>query len=154
MPTEIRLVVSEDPIIAMEKFAKSQKGKNGFHDVFESSFTKVELHRPQQVTIDPQFEELTTESPIVMLPLDTKTLNALKHAHTSDVRGKGKTRTTDIVRERSMDITSVGQLLEKTEADLKQYHEIGPKRIEQIKEALRKCNPDFVLRQPQESLPI
>lgn len=154
MATEIRIIVSDNLHQAMAKITKIQKGPHKFCHIEKIDFEKVETHRPQQVTIDPQLEEVTAESPIGMLSLETKTINALRKAHTGVRTKEGKVNFTNIVRKTDMDMKTVGELLDITEDDLREYFDIGPKRIEQIKLALKNCNPEFALKQSQDSLPL
>ena len=146
MPTEIRLIVTDDPVTAMEKFTKTQRGKYRFNGVEKSSFETVETHRAKQVQLDPKLTEVTMASPIDSLSLSTQTINALRHAQTRVFRGKGKDRVSDVVRSPEKDIETIGQLLQKSEDDLKTYFEIGPKRIAEIKTVLAHYE-GFVLRE-------
>lgn len=153
MPTEIRIIVSDDPIGAMQKFAQTQKGKYRFNRVERSEFVVVELHRPQQITLLPDITEVTLESPIDQLCLSTQIIKALRHAQKCVFKGMGRHRHSDVVRDKSMDIVSIGQLLEKTEADLLGYFDIGPKRVAEVNRVLALYNQGFALKQVQLSLP-
>jgi hypothetical protein len=85
-----------------------------------------------------------------MLPLDTKTLNALRQAHITVYELVGKKRQARIVRCLEMDIKLIVELTHKTKDDLSKYFDIGPLRIKKIEKALQACG--FTLNTQQPSL--
>ncbi len=144
MPTEIRFVVDDGELVALEKLVAFQKGRYRFSNLHSVSTKKIESNAPPQHTAE---AKLTLDSPLELLGLSTKTFKALSRPHKGIGSGKRKGEFAKIVSAPEMSITTIGQLCSKSKTELQLYFDIGPKRIAEIEAVL--AQHGFRLADPQ-----
>ncbi|MBA3679227.1 hypothetical protein H0W80_03515 [Candidatus Saccharibacteria bacterium] len=140
MPTQVSFVVDDSEICAMELLTKIQHLKK----VSFRGMTDISIKILSDPACTPGIESLLEkdvellQKPIQELCLSRRTLNCLQHALLSNVNGVPE-------RREDCDISTIGQLIQKTRREILAYFDIGPGRADEVEANLAQLG--LVLKQ-------
>lgn len=143
MPTRVSFVVDDSEVRAMELLIKIQGLKKvSFRGMTDISIALVSepVRLPSPV---PDLDQVNLwQESIQLLSLTTRTLNCLQHSLINDINGIPE-------RREDCDISTIGQLVQKTRTEILTYFDIGPRRADEIEANLAQIG----LRLKQEENP-
>jgi len=127
VPTQVSFVVDDSEVRAMELLTKIQ----GLKKVSFHGMTDISIRVMSESAGTPGFEPLSEkdvdllQKPIQELCLSRRTLNCLQHTLLNSVNGLPE-------RRESCDISTIGQLVQKTRGEILAYFDIGPRRADEV----------------------